>query len=572
LEAVSDLLSNLKISILMKIFNKIIIICLALAVLPGCGDLFELEENLDNPNAVGAENAELDLVMNNAMLRFVEFVDEASDETLPYVRLAAMTGGNRYDNQDSPASFDLIWFNGYAEVLPDLNLVIETADAGGFGLHSGAARIMKAYVMMTFVDLFGDVPFTQAFQGTDNFNPSTDSGAEVYAASLAMLDQAITDLSGEGLVSMANDLFYNNNVANWMSLANTLKLRYHLNTRLVNTDAAASINAILSAGNIIEGSTSDFQFQYGNNRSTPDARHPYYSDGYEDGGPTWYLSNNYMWLLFGEKDTEDPRLRYYFLRQDCNEFDEDAFTLDCNTKPYPSHWPSNLPFCTASGVSGDPDDLYQGYWGRDHGNDDGIPPDDLKRTAWGVYPAGGKFDNDFCSGVSNGGTDGLRGAGIQPIILSSFVYFMRAEAALTLGTSDDARTMLEMGVAESISKVMAFGAADADPAFMPDSTQVQDYVDEVLSLFDSGSDDDKLDVVMKEYFLALQGNGVEAYNGYRRTCKPSGLQPTLATDSGDFARSLWYPANSVNSNSSISQKAGVSQPVFWDTNATGCAQ
>ena len=33
-----------------------------------------------------------------------------------------------------------------------------------------------------------------------------------------------------------------------------------------------------------------------------------------------------------------------------------------------------------------------GYWGRDHGNDEGTPPDNFTRTASGVYPAGGSFD------------------------------------------------------------------------------------------------------------------------------------------------------------------------------------
>ncbi|MEY3052452.1 MAG: hypothetical protein RLY31_2237 [Bacteroidota bacterium] len=535
----------------------------------GCSVL-ELEDKLDNPNSVTPESAELDLVMNNAVLEFVEFAHEASNQTMPYVRLVAMTGGDRYDNQDGPASFDFIWAKAYSEILPDINLVIQVADEGGFTVHSGAARVMKAYIMMTLVDLFGDVPYSEAFQGVTNPSPKADSGASVYDAALGLLDEALNGLKSP-VGTIGNDLYYGSNADKWIKLANTLKMRYYLNTRLVNSGTGSNVKAMIDAG-VIEDISDDFQFKYGNNRANPDSRHPYYSDGYENGGPDWYLSNYYMWLFFGEKNTEDPRLRYYFYRQDCDETDEDFFTLDCQAVPYPFHWPDGFPYCTASSSFGDPNDNYGGYWGRDHGNDDGIPPDGLKKTAWGLYPAGGKFDADNCSQVSNLGTDGGRGAGIQPIMLASWVHFMRAEAALTMNTGEDARQQLELGVRKSIEKVMGFSSvAPVDPAYAPTTDQVEAYVTEVMGLYDAAaSDDDRMQVIMKEYFLALQGNGLEAYNGYRRTCKPAGLQPVREPEPGPFARSFWYPASYVNRNSNANQKPNVAVPVFWDTNPAGC--
>ena len=533
-------------------------------------NLLELEDKLSDPNAVTADNAELDLVMNNVVLEFVEFVDEASDETMPYVRLTAMDGGNRYDNQDGPSSFDFIWGKAYSELMPDINLVISIAEESGATVHAGMAKTIKAYIMMTLVDLFGDVPYSEAFLGVEKPSPKADSGASVYDAALALLNSATDDLKNP-VGSVPGDIYYGGNAGKWAKLANTLKLRYHVNTKLVGGTGAGAKSAI-DAG-VITDIADDFQFQYGTNRENPDARHPYYSDGYENGGPSWYLSNYYMWLMLSgsEKQTEDPRLRYYFYRQDCDENGEDFFTLDCQAGPYPSHWPLDAyPYCTASSdLFGDPNMQYGGYWGRDHGNDDGIPPDDLKKTAWGLYPAGGKFDADDCSQVSNNGVDGGRGAGIQPIMLASWVHFMRAEAALTMNTGEDARAQLEMGVRKSISKVMGFKSVSAvDPAFEPTTAQVDAYVAEVLGQFDAATD--KMNVVMKEYFLALQGNGLEAYNGYRRTCKPAAMQPTREPDPGPFARSFWYPASYVNRNANASQKSSVGQPVFWDTNPDGC--
>lgn len=550
----------------MKYIFKIFL-AFGLLVFVGACDSLDLDEQALNPNSVAPENAEINLVMNNLMIELGDFIDEVSDETMPYVRMVAMTGGNRYDNQDNPGSFDLMWNLAYAQIIPDANLIMELASEPGLTRHSGVAKIVKAYTMFALVDLFGDIPYSEAFQGTDELNPNADSGQSVYEAGLGLLEKAIADLSNP-VGTIENDIFYGGDADNWIKLANSLKLRYYLNTA-----NGTQIDALITQDNLISATADDFQFQYGTTRSTPDSRHPYYADGYETGGPGWYMSNYYMWLLFGEKFTEDPRLRYYFFRQDPDESDENFFALDCQTLPYPTHFPAGLPWCTASGDYGDPAGEYAGYWGRDHANDDGIPPDGLKRTAWGLYPAGGKFDADNSGSVSNGGTDGGGGAGIQPIILASYIDFMRAEAALTLNTADDAAVMLESGVRKSIAKVMGFESiATVDPAFKPDVAAVDAYVTEVMNKFNNASGDDKLDIVMKEYLIALHGNGLEGYNGYRRTCMPSGMQPLRLADQGNFAKSMWYPASYVNRNSNANQKTDLTVSVFWDTNPVGCAK
>ena len=81
------------------------------------------------------------------------------------------------------------------------------------------------------------------------------------------------------------------------------------------------------------------------------------------------------------------------------------------------------------------------------------------------------------------------------------------------------------------------------------------------------SQSSELDVLMKEYYIALWGNGVEAYNLYRRTGKPSDMQPMRAANPGSFLRSLIYPADFVNLNSNVTQKSNSTvNKVFWDNN------
>jgi len=56
----------------------------------------------------------------------------------------------------------------------------------------------------------------------------------------------------------------------------------------------------------------------------------------------------------------------------------------------------------------------------------------LKRTAYGAFPAGGRFDNGSGVPVANPAL-GMRGAGIHPIMLAAYVDFMLAEAANMIG-------------------------------------------------------------------------------------------------------------------------------------------
>jgi SusD/RagB-like outer membrane lipoprotein len=537
----------------MKILLKIAAIFL-LFFMSAC-DTTELDLQ-DNPNAVTAENADIELFYNAVELRFAQFFNSATGLTMPIVRMMPMTGGNQYNNQYSPESFNTIWNVAYEGLLPDMDELIAKATESELYIHAGAAKTMKAYMLMTLVDLFGDVPYSESNKGIEFQNPNRDGGEQVYSAAVALLNEAVADFGKTGRGAPDNDIFYKGSAEQWTKIANTFLLKYYVTTRLVN-NGAAEINALVASGNIITSNSDDFQFQYGTNRVNPDSRHPFYNAMYEtDNGP--YLSNYYMWSLLEEKGLVDPRLRFYFYRQDCDTTDEDQFTLDCPTIPRPAHYTGPYPWCVAS---------EEGWWGREHGNNDGIPPDGQKRTAYGLYPGGGKFDADDCVHVKNSGTDGMGGNGINPIMLASFVDFMRAEAALTMGTTDDPRAMFESGMRNSLDKVLNFAPLQVPAGWMPTQNDIDTYVNIVLSIYDNaGSEDAKLDIIAKEYHIALWGNGVEAFNMYRRTGFPSGMQPTREPDAGTFPRLFFYPADHVNLNLNAQQRT-LGEKGFWDTNA-----
>lgn len=549
----------------------------SLAILLGfasCGDQFDYDI-LVNPNAVTEENADVDLFFNAIQINFAAFFTTSSNLTMTAMRMTAMTGGNVYENAWSPASFNGLWNNSYAAIFPDISAMSAIAEEREQFIHIGAAQVMQGYVLLTLVDFFGDIPWTDALQGVSVPSPTSDDDSSVYDAAIALIDAGIENLGKTSRGAPGNDFFYGGDADDWIKAANTFKLKAYLNTG--NT---AAFDAIITSGNFIAASGDDFVFPYGTNRVNPNSRHPWYNEHYEVGNGR-YHSNQNMYNMRFRYAVPDPRIRYYYYRQDLVYGDEpdleNQFTLDCPAAPRPIHYPAvgdGMAWCLPTETHATPASA-DGYFGRDHGDASGIPPDGAIRTNWGIYPAGGLFDEDQDADVKNAGTDGGLGAGIAPIMMSSFVDFMRAERALAGGDVATARTFLEDGMRNSIDRVISWsegvasGGADGS-AFAPTQADIDAYVADILALYDAGTNDDKMDVLQYQNHHALWGNGYEAWNAYRRTGAPSDLQFTREqADPGTFPRLMLYPADYVNLNSSIQSNRTIDQQVFWDTNPAG---
>ena len=457
------------------------------------------------------------------------------------------------------------WDNAYRGILFDIRSMTPGAEEAGLTRHVGIGQFIEAYTLVTLVDFFGDVPYTEALQAPEILNPKLDSGASVYAAALDLLDQAIGNFTNTTAAIPPTDYFYNNNYSKWVKAANTLKLRIYLQTRLVDASAAASFNAIIASGNYIADTADDFDWNWpGTSASQPDTRHPNYGINYASAGASHYTSN---WLANLMDTSGDPRLRYYYYRQTIDVPGQDGFPPDeelltCSLQTPPAHYVTGgFTFCA----------LPNGYWGRDHGDDEGGPPDGLLKTTFGVYPAGGRFDDDSFAAIAQGNDPlsfGGGGKGITPILDAFMVDFWRAEMALAAGNTGDAATFLESALTKQIAKTQSYVSNDAgaDLSFEPTATDVSDFIAATVASFNAAAGNDKWDVLAEQFFVSHYGNGIETYNFYRRTGYPSTMQPNREPDPGAFIRSMYYPNQAVTSNQNISQKTDQTVQVFWDTN------
>ncbi len=513
----------------------------------------------DNPNFLKNDQGVVDLFTNAIQLDYADFINLNGFNAAQPVRLLAMQD-RQYINAFTPTNLDTEWEIAYQNILADIRAMRPIAEENKQFRSIGISQVIEADVMTILVDFFGDVPYSEAIQAPENVNPKLDPGADVYAVALDLLDQAIANFTrADNVLIPSIDFYYNKDWGKWIKLANTMKMKIYLQTRLVDSDALNKFQAIVNSGDYISSSEDDFIFQYGTNVNQPDTRHPEFGSNYTPTGAGDYMSN---WLMNTMITTNDPRTRYYFYRQVDKTPGQDGVApseenLSCSLETPPQHYiDGGFTFCA----------LPDGYWGRDHGDSDGIPPDGFLRTTWGVYPAAGMFDDNRFEDVDE--DRGGKGAGIQPILLAGWVDFMRAEVAMVNNNPTQAKGFMLAGISKSFEKVFPFANKDseADSDFFATTGDVQDFEDFIDSSFDAGSTTDKWNVLAEQYFIANFGNGLGAFNFYRRTGFPTTLQPNREPNPGGFLRSFRYSANSANNNVNIQQRQNVTTQVFWDNN------
>lgn len=139
----------------------------------------------------------------------------------------------------------------YRNALSDYRKAQDLSESTGEWRFYLMATIMKAYTLQVLADLYDQIPFSEALQGSVNLQPKFDDGYSVYKALLAEIDKALSkDFRSVALNAneAKSDLVFAGNMNNWERLANTLKLKMYL--RMVNAkpaEAEAGIKALYTA-------------------------------------------------------------------------------------------------------------------------------------------------------------------------------------------------------------------------------------------------------------------------------------------------------------------------------------
>ncbi|RYJ45524.1 SusD/RagB family nutrient-binding outer membrane lipoprotein [Flavobacterium beibuense] len=179
-----------------------------------------------------------------------------------------------FDQYNLTTSYaDRLWTEIYAGCLNDLEFTITTAQEDGDTGTVVIATCLKAYTFQLMVDLFGDIPYTEALQGIENITPAVTPGEDVYTDLIAKLDEAVAAYEANpvnGGVG-SQDQIYGGNVARWIEFSNTLKLKMYIRMAYTPMANPTAVNALLAEDNFI---TVDAAFT--NFADTQNKRNPFY--------------------------------------------------------------------------------------------------------------------------------------------------------------------------------------------------------------------------------------------------------------------------------------------------------
>ena len=171
------------------------------------------------------------------------------------------------------SDMDGAWRRLYASSLNALVTIQRKAEAENSNHTSGMAKVLIAHCIGSLADMFGDVPYSDAFQGLDgNFFPAYDPQESIYTSLHQLLDEAIGELSGDagsGPGLAGDDLIYGGDTEAWARAANSLKAKYYLHTSKVSTQAYSQALNALSKGFTANGEDLQFNFGQGANEANP---------------------------------------------------------------------------------------------------------------------------------------------------------------------------------------------------------------------------------------------------------------------------------------------------------------
>ncbi|GAB4092631.1 RagB/SusD family nutrient uptake outer membrane protein [Flaviaesturariibacter terrae] len=142
-----------------------------------------------------------------------------------------------------------IWSNNY-NVLFDLYQAKTRALAKGDTVLAGASMILSTKLWQDMVDLFGNIPYKQAFQGSNNPRPSYDNAQAIYTDLLLTLDTAKAYMGKTARSTFATvDIVNAGSQSKWIKFANTMKLRLLVHqSQVAGFDPSAELTKIKDGG------------------------------------------------------------------------------------------------------------------------------------------------------------------------------------------------------------------------------------------------------------------------------------------------------------------------------------
>ena len=186
--------------------------------------------------------------------------------------------------------------------------------------------------------------------------------------------------------------------------------------------------------------------------------------------------------------------------------------------------------------------------------------------------------------------DATTATGVAPHRILTYDEFLYIQAELIqVGKiSDDASTKLQEAMKASFAKVdQVVAKSETKQAGIPKlvgSTRVTTFINKIITEFNSGDSNEKLEIIMTQKWVATFGDPSDQYTDYRRTgfpvfANPNSLAKEYQLDNEDnfslidsetvlntaYPLSLFWPQSELNVNQNAPvQKTPGTYKIFWD--------
>jgi len=246
--------------IMRKIFRyTLFIAAAAVFTMQGCSKSY-FDELTSNPNLT---TPTLSSLLSTATSKSGINSYTVGNLVAPYVQYTAnptaAAASDIYETIDFTTAWDALYY-----AMADINEMKKLAVAQNSSEYIGVSNVLLAYNLNLVNDLWGDAPFSEAFN-PKNINPKYDTQQQVYTASMALLDEAIVQLQKtDATIKLlpANDLIYGtgNTTANperlrWLKFAHALKARMLIKVSKTSSYNAAAV--LTAVGNSFVSNSDD---------------------------------------------------------------------------------------------------------------------------------------------------------------------------------------------------------------------------------------------------------------------------------------------------------------------------
>ncbi len=209
---------------------------ITVAVMAGaCKKSFFTDVNI-NPNVVTTVNPNLLLPSAEIALAFTQGGDFSRYSSLITQQSFGQSNQTKtfYTYGINPGTFDNGWADIYTSTMENIYTLKLLSDADGYNAYGGISRIMLAYSMQMVVDMWGSVPYSQAFTGNldgGTIHPAYNNDQALYDSIANLVDSGIarmTNPDAGAILPGSDDVIYGGDLSKWAKFGHAVKARLFL--------------------------------------------------------------------------------------------------------------------------------------------------------------------------------------------------------------------------------------------------------------------------------------------------------------------------------------------------------